>query len=277
MKVTGFGTTMLMFDDGRDQLLFDCHVTRPSLCRYLFGKLRTDEALVDQLIAQHRMDRLRAIFISHAHHDHVMDAPAFALRCGAGIYGSASALNVARGGHVPEERLHDLEEATDLGLFRVEALSSVHSRPTPFNNDLGRIIDRPLVQPARGRDYREGGSWDFAVTHPQGRFIIRPSFNFIPGQLDGRRADVLFLGINGLSRASSAFRAQFFAETVEKLVPRLVIPIHWDNFFAPLTGPARGMPRWIEDSGKSIQMLAEYCRLHNIDCIVQPPLSALHV
>ena len=31
MKVTFFGTTMLLFDDGKDQILFDANVTRPSL------------------------------------------------------------------------------------------------------------------------------------------------------------------------------------------------------------------------------------------------------
>lgn len=106
MKVTYFGTTTLLFDDGRDQILFDAHLTRPSLVRYLFGKGETDRALAEELIRLHRIDRLRAIFVSHSHHDHVMDAPALAALCGAEVYGTSSTLNVARGGGVPEERLH---------------------------------------------------------------------------------------------------------------------------------------------------------------------------
>lgn len=31
MKVTFFGTTTLLFDDGKDQILFDAHFTRPSI------------------------------------------------------------------------------------------------------------------------------------------------------------------------------------------------------------------------------------------------------
>lgn len=31
MKVTYLGTTVLLFDDGKDQILFDAHVTRPSI------------------------------------------------------------------------------------------------------------------------------------------------------------------------------------------------------------------------------------------------------
>ena len=37
MKVTYFGTTTLLFDDGKDQILFDAHITRPSLGKYITG------------------------------------------------------------------------------------------------------------------------------------------------------------------------------------------------------------------------------------------------
>ena len=37
MKVTYFGTTTLLFDDGKDQILFDAHITRPSLGKYVLG------------------------------------------------------------------------------------------------------------------------------------------------------------------------------------------------------------------------------------------------
>ena len=37
LKVTFFGTTTLLFDDGTDQILFDAHFTRPSLIKYIAG------------------------------------------------------------------------------------------------------------------------------------------------------------------------------------------------------------------------------------------------
>ena len=195
MKITFFGTTTLLFDDGTDQLLFDAHFTRPSLLRYIFGNTATDQTVVNEMMSIHRIDRLRAIFISHSHHDHVMDASYIANRCNALIYGSVSALNVARGGNVPESRLVEFKgnETYEVGDYRVTVIPSLHSKPTILNNDLGQTIDAPLRQPARLRDYKEGGSYDFYVETGGKRYVIRPSFNYIEGQMDGYQADVLFL------------------------------------------------------------------------------------
>lgn len=279
MKVTFFGTTTLLFDDGTDQILFDAHLTRPSLLRYICGKGETDRVLADRLIRLHRIDRLRAIFISHSHHDHVMDAPYLANRCGAEIYGTESTRNVARGGDVPEERLHVFSgpERFDVGGYHVTVIPSLHSKPTILNNDLGQRIDRPLRQPARLRDYKEGGSYDFLVEAEEKRFLIRPSFNYIPGQLDGIQADVLFLGVAGLAKADPTTEARFFEETVEKVSPKLVIPVHWDNFFSRLDRPIRGMPRLIEKTDVVFYKLGRYCEQHQIDFLIQIPRSQIRI
>jgi len=279
MKITFFGTTTLLFDDGKDQVLFDAHFTRPSLARYIFGSGATDARLADELLAAHHVDRLRAIFISHSHHDHVMDAPHIANRCGAAIYGSRSALNVGRGGGVPEERLIEFHagETHAVGEYRVTVLASLHSKPTLLNNDLGQTIDAPLAQPARLRDYKEGGSYDFLVEARGRKVLIRPSFNFIEGQLDGVRADVLFLGIAGLAKADAATEAKFFAETVEKARPSLVVPLHWDNFFSRLDRPIVGMPRVVERTEVAFYRLARYCEAHGLNCLVQLPRTSIEV
>ena len=279
MKVTFFGTTTLLFDDGTDQVLFDAHLTRPSLPRYIFGSGATDARLADELLAAHRVDRLRAIFVSHSHHDHVMDAPYIAKKSGATIYGTPSTLNVARGGEVPEDRLAAFSggERFTVGDFGVQVIPSRHSRPTILNNDLGQSIDAPLRQPARLRDYREGGSFDFHVTARGKRYLIRPSFNYVEGQLDGIRSEVLFLGISGLDRANEQMQRRFFEETVEKVKPKLVIPIHWDNFFSRLDRPVRGMPRLIDSTGRNFYRLARYCEAKGIDCLIQLPRTSVEL
>ena len=279
MKVTFFGTTTLLFDDGKDQIFFDAHMTRPSLFKYICGSAPTDTAVVDEKLKTHKVDRLRAIFVSHSHHDHVMDAPYIAKKTGAVIYGSSSALNVARGGDVPEEKLvcfRDNETFT-VGGYSVKVIPSVHSKPTILNNDLGQTIDEPLRQPAKLRSYKEGGSFDFYVEAEGKKVMIRPSFNYIKGQMDGYRADVLFLGVAGLQKADAETERTFFEETVGKLSPKLVIPVHWDNFFSPLTKPAVGMPRLVEKTEVVFFKLAQYCEAHGIDCAVQIPGTSIEI
>ena len=279
MKVTFFGTTTLLFDDGKDQVLFDAHFTRPSMLKYLFGRVPTDREVVDRELNLHHVDRLRAVFVSHSHHDHVMDAPYIAKRCGARIYGSSSTLNVARGGNVPEDQLVLFEnnEIYEIGDFRIKVISSVHSRPTVFNNDLGQTISAPLRQPARLKDYKEGGSYDFYVEGQGKKIMIRPCCNYLEGQMDGYGADVLFQGISRLEKADQETEAAFYRETIGKLRPKLVVPVHWDNFFSPLTKPVTGMPRLADRTEIGFFKLARYCEKNGIDCLVQLPGTGIEI
>ena len=280
MQITFFGTTTLLFDDGRDQILFDAHFTRPSIEKYIAGaKAETNTGLCDKLIDLHHINRLRAVFISHTHHDHVMDAPYVANRCGAMIYGSSSAKNVAIGGDVPEDKtvvFHDGSEYS-IGDYQIRIIKSLHSKPTKFNDDLGVPIEKPLVQPASLRDYKEGGSYDFFIRHGDQKILIRPSFNYIEGQLDGIQADVLFLGVAGLAKAEEDMERAFFAETVEKTKARLVIPVHWDNFFASLEKPVEDMPELIEKTDVVFFKLAKYCEAHDVNCLIQYPCTSIEI
>ena len=237
----------------------------------------TDRKMVNEMLEKHHVDRLRAIFISHTHHDHVMDAPYTAGKCSAPIYGSSSAMNVGRGGNVPEDFLIEFKpnETYEIGGFRIKVIPSIHSKPTILNNDLGQTIDVPLTQPARLRSYKEGGSFDFYVEAEGKKFMIRPSFNYIPGQMDGYEADVLFLGVAGLAKAEEETEKAFFRETAEKLKAKVIIPIHWDNFFQPLNRPVVGMPSVIEKTEVVFFRLARYCEENGIDCIVQIPRTSI--
>jgi L-ascorbate metabolism protein UlaG (beta-lactamase superfamily) len=225
------------------------------------------------------VDRLKAIFVSHTHHDHVMDVPYIANQCHATIYGSSSAMNVARGGDVPENQMVEFKanETYKVGDFTIKVIPSLHSKPTIINNDLGQTIDEPLRQPARLRDYKEGGSYDFYVEHQGKRYMIRPSFNYIKGQMDGYKADVLFLGVAGLQKADTETEKTFYAETIDKLEPKLVIPLHWDNFFSPLTKPIIGMPRFVEKTEVVFFKLSKYCEEKGINSVVQIPGTSIEL
>ena len=279
MKVTFFGTTTLLFDDGKDQILFDCHFTRPSLVKYIAGSEMTDTKLADELLTLHKVNRLKAIFVSHTHHDHVMDVPYVAKKTGATVYGASSAMNVCRGQDVSEAQLveYHAEDSFTIGDYKIKVIKSLHSKPTILNNDLGQTIDEPLKQPCKLRDYKEGGSYDFYVEHQGKKYLIRPSFNYIEHQLDGYTCDVLFLGVAGLGKADEATETKFFEETVAKTKPQLIIPLHWDNFFSRLDVPAKGMIRLVEKTEVVFFKVAKYCEAHNINFVVQIPRTSVEI
>ena len=280
LKITFFGTTTLLFDDGKDQIMFDAHFTRPSFEKYVAGaKAETNTDLCDKLIRLHHIDRLRAVFVSHTHHDHVMDAPYVANKCNAVIYGSSSARNVAIGGGVPRDRTEVFRDGSEysIGGYKIRIIKSLHSKPTKLNDDLGVPIDRPLVQPASLRDYKEGGSYDFYIEYGEKKILIRPSFNYIKGQLDGIQADILFLGVAGLAKADAEMEKAFFEETVEKTKAHLVIPVHWDNFFASLERPVEDMPDLIEKTEIVFFKLARYCEAHGVNLLIQYPCTSMEI
>ena len=279
MKISYLGTTTLLFDDGTDQILFDCHVTRPSVKKCLFGKLSTDAEIADHVISEFDIDRLRGIFVSHSHHDHVLDVPYFAKRCYADVFGSPSALNVARGGGIAEEQLHSFCDSLyyQVGALGVTVIPSLHSAPHWFNNDIGKTIDQPLMQPAGMKAFREGGSHDFLVTHGNESVLIRPSCNYIEGQQNEIKADVLFLGITELSKKPEKWRERFFVETIGKVQPKVVIPIHWDNFFSPLYSGIKVIPKPFDYTVENLRVLSERCNDLGVRCIIQKPLTSLSV
>lgn len=279
MVVTFLGATTLLFDDGTDQILFDALLSRPPFLKAILGHMETDKPVADRILRDYDISRLRAIFISHTHHDHVLDAAYISNACGATIYGSESAMNIGRGGSVPEDRLvlfHQQDEF-NIGKFNIRILPSVHSKPNFLVNNLGQVIDRPLRQPARLRDFKEGGSVDFLIKYEDRTFLIRPSCNYLVGELDGIDADVVFLGIGGLSRGSDKERGIFFRETLEKTHARTIIPVHWDNFFRPFRKSVRGMPFFMDDTEESLRCLEAYCTQTSRRMIVQWPMTQMSI
>ena len=261
VRMTFFGTTTCLLDDGETQILLDAHLTRPSLPAMLFGGLKTNTAVVDEVVRAFPMDRLAAIFVSHTHYDHVLDAACLASKTGAVLCGSRSAVNVGLGGGVPQARLRQFSagETLRFGAFAVTILPSIHSKPNFLNDDLGVEITEPLAQPARKRDYTEGGSFDFLIRHGEDTLLVRPSCNYIPGALRGIRADTILLGIGTMGKEKREFMDAFWDETVKTVDAKRLIPIHWDNFFRPLRAPLSPQTRLGDNVPRSLDDLLRRC------------------
>ncbi|MBO7690486.1 MAG: hypothetical protein J6T14_06635 [Clostridia bacterium] len=69
----------------------------------------------------------------------------------------------------------------------------------------------------------------------------------------------------------------FFAETLDKVRPQTVIPLHWDDFFTPLGKPIRNMPRIADDTPKNFDHVARACAARGMEFLIQYPLVTLEL
>jgi L-ascorbate metabolism protein UlaG (beta-lactamase superfamily) len=257
VKVTFLGTTTLLFDDGQTQLMIDGFLTRPSASTVVFGELQTNPTVVDEILDRvfdhGRDERLAAIFVTHSHYDHALDVAYIAERTGAHLYGSRSTLNIGRGGGLCEARMTRILPDTtwNEGAFEVYVLASKHSPATIFN-PIGGVVKRPLRQPARYLDYAEESTVDFLITHCGHRILVKASANFSAAAPE---AEVLFLSTSQLARQSDEFMDDFYGQTVARARPSLLVPIHWDDFFEPLTGHLRPAPWPIDKTHEAFDFL----------------------
>src|SRR5262245_6951007 len=65
VKITFFGATMLLFDDGETQFLIDGFITRPSRLQVALTRIQTDEKLVEEALKRGGVNRPEAIFTAH--------------------------------------------------------------------------------------------------------------------------------------------------------------------------------------------------------------------
>jgi L-ascorbate metabolism protein UlaG (beta-lactamase superfamily) len=244
IKVTFYGTSTLLFDDGRTQLLVDAFLTRPAK-QTLLASLTTGEKLiasdpevVQAWLARPEVRSVAAVFVAHSHHDHALDVAEIAQRSGAQVHGSPSTLNIARGGGVSGDQLHRyrLWEPVAVGDFTVTVLPGRHPQnPPPLTDDRDLTIDAPLAQPAAFADFVEGGSFAFLIEH-HGRRILVQVPSYVIGVLDDVRADVMFLSVVPIRHVDRRHTDTFYDQTIGNVRPRLVVPVHWDDFMEP-AGP----------------------------------------
>jgi L-ascorbate metabolism protein UlaG (beta-lactamase superfamily) len=241
VRVTWLGTAGMFITDGETGILIDPYVSRFSMSSVAFGlPLSTNRDLVRKWADKLGRENINAVIVSHSHFDHVADAPYFAMEANAPLIGTESTMNVGKGAGLAENKLIAAKPGQTLkfGKFTVKFIESLHGPAF-----LGRVpypgtIDIPLNQPAKASDYRLGGVFALLITHPYGTILHHGSAGFKPEMYDdGTVADVLFLGIGGRGDTD-----QYLKNVALKTRARLVVPIHFDNFFKPLEDEMSYLP-----------------------------------
>jgi L-ascorbate metabolism protein UlaG (beta-lactamase superfamily) len=257
LTVTWLGVSTLLLDDGSSTLMTDGYFSRPSLSQVALGKVSPSPARVDGCLSRLQVTRLEAVIPVHTHIDHALDSALVADRTGARLVGGESAANVGRGYGLAADCIVVAAsgESIRLGAFDVTLIKSRHSDPDRFPGE----ITAPVAPPVRASAYRCGEAWSTLVHHRPSdrRLLIQGSAGFVKGALASHRADVVYLGVGQLGLQAEPYFVDYWTETVRTVGARRVVPVHWDDFFRPLSKPLRALPYAGDDLDVSLRILSK--------------------
>lgn len=210
-------------------LAVDPFFTRPPFLRQYWGRVTPNRDL-----AAERLPRCDHVLVTCARWDHLMDVPAVVAHTGARAYGPPRVVELLRLLGAPKDRIERLAvgQVLHLGPFAVEVLPADHGW-TPHDWFLNGALPRRLAPPLRLRDYRMVDRYD--------NLSFRISAGGIRLWLRGVRplsADVAL--ISPLRGRPAQVRARY-ARLLEQVCPKMVILLHWDDLFRPLTKGLRPM------------------------------------
>ena len=211
-------------------LFIDPYVSRVPLRSLLLRRTALpDPALVDRYIGA--PGSVAGVLVGHTHWDHAVDAPLIAKRFGTKAYGSASLAHLMR--------LHGLGDAVvevvprrpyELGPFVVRFVRSRHSkllfgRKVPFD---GELTCDHLDGLAPGQ-YKCGQVWGIHIEVAGTTLYHQGSADLDDQELGSLPVDVFLAGVAGRS-----VTPRYWERILPRLDPRVVVPTHYDDFFAPL-------------------------------------------
>lgn len=274
VRVTWFGVSTLLFDDGQTQILVDGFISRPSLYEILTRQpVDNDIATINYFLNEHRLHRLAAIIPVHSHYDHAMDIGAIANRSSASILGSETTAMIGRGAGVPEDQITLVEDGAEheFGEFRVRFLQSNHA-PIGWRGSipLAGSLEEPLQTPAPVTAWREGGSWSIIISHPSGSTLVQGSAGIREGLLADVQIDVVFLGVGLLEGLGKDYTEAYWQHTVTETGASLVIPMHFDDYTKPF-GTVELMPTFLDDFDETAERLKEFRQTWDSDTEILLP------
>ena len=80
---------------------------------------------------------------------------------------------------------------------------------------------------------------------------------FVTGALAEQAVDAAYLSVGQLGLHPRSYLLDYWTETVRAVGARRVVPIHWDDFFRPLSKPLRALPYAGDDLNASMRILDE--------------------
>jgi L-ascorbate metabolism protein UlaG (beta-lactamase superfamily) len=234
ITLTYLGVAGWSISDGAHTVLVDPYFSRPDISDGT--PLRSDPAAIDAALASKRLPaRADVIVIGHSHVDHVLDAPAVALRTGASIIGTSSTTNYGRAAGVPDVQLISAKGGEDYAFegFSIRVIPGLHSALDHKHfTGWGQLI-APGTMPATMEQFAEGGTLNYLVRIGGHQILVIGSANFIEREVEGLRPDIALVA-TGLRQEIYDYSCRLMRAIGH---PPLVLTNHFDAWTKPAGTP----------------------------------------
>lgn len=231
VSVRWFSVTSLVLEDEETKIMFDPMFTRAGIKHWLMlSELRSDETLVAEVIKENGLEKINALFASHSHFDHVIDAPTFSKLTGATFYVDESNERIAKAYKEPKIKTSRIEnlKPIQVGKFTITPIKRTHSPIIRWMNF--EFLPGPVPEDFNFSfyDYHMGETWFYYIEHPEGKILVdqgsEPFLDNLKPFTD--KVDVVIQGI--ANRRNDDVILEGY---VKVLNPKIFIPTHFDNFF----------------------------------------------
>jgi len=208
-------------------ILVDPYVSRVPLRSVLLRRpALPDEDVIARYI---KPGPVAGILVGHTHWDHAVDAPALARRFDAPAYGSDSLARLMQL-HGRTSVVVEPRKRYELGPFVVSFTPSRHSkllfgRKVPFDGAL-TCEDVHALSPGA---YKCGAVYGIRIEVAGISLYHQGSADLDDAALSREPVDVFLAGVTGRQ-----VTPRYWERILPKLDPRVLVPTHYDDFFAPL-------------------------------------------
>lgn len=219
----------VLIDDGKTRLLFDPAWTRPGVKHWLnIEKFKSDESLVTDILKKNNIPRVDAVFASHSHFDHVMDAPMVSKVGGGIFYTDDSSERIAKAYN--DQRIRTIkiipEREIRVGDFLITPIPRVHAQILHLFYFLPGEVPKDAT--LSFWDYHVGDTWFYLIKHPEGNIVVdqgsEPYVDKLLKHTD--KVDVVIQGVANRKTDEAVIDGY-----PKKFNPKVFIPLHFDNFF----------------------------------------------